>query len=543
MNLFCNETARTAAVDLAGLALFDGVRAKAPLHAFHELLSPIDDGDASELARRWATFMRELADSGATSFSQAVARLTLADDNRFTRAAESGEALTPLLETLARADLCRLARVASFDLSALGLRIAETVRNAGAAQSGETIADEARALAAAAGDAVSDTFPPRSGLGEAQGAGHPSGEAAAAVGDAVSDTFPPRSGLGEAQGAGHPSGEAAAAAVGEAVSDTFSPRSGLGEAQGAGHPSGEATAAAAGCQTLFPAGGAWEASLAAFCRHIHAHGAGELGLYRAFRWDTERGALLPVRTPDAVRLRDLAGYAEQRAVVVANTRRFLDGNNANNLLLYGDRGTGKSATVKALGNEFAQQGLRLVELPKQSLTQLSRVLETLGERALRFVLFIDDLTFERLDDSFTSLKALLEGDIEARPPNVVVYATSNRRHLVKEALADRPNTTQAAHSAESGDMRAFDTMQEQYSLADRFGLTVVFTAPGQEAFLDIAEHIALQRGLLTQRDEQARRTFRANALRWERWFNGRSPRTAVQYVDWLAGGATFPWEA
>jgi predicted AAA+ superfamily ATPase len=162
------------------------------------------------------------------------------------------------------------------------------------------------------------------------------------------------------------------------------------------------------------------------------------------------------------------------------------------------------------------------------------------------VLFIDDLAFETLDDSFTLLKMLLEGDIEARPANVVVYATSNRRHLVKEQLADRPNTTLAT----SGDMRAFDTMQEQFSLSDRFGLTVVFTAPTQEEFLSIAEHIAFQRGILSPdknsedaRSDESRRVFRENALRWERWFNGRSPRTAVQYVDWLAGGAGFPWES
>jgi predicted AAA+ superfamily ATPase len=281
--------------------------------------------------------------------------------------------------------------------------------------------------------------------------------------------------------------------------------------------------------------------------HIHAPGAGELGQYHAFRWNADIGALQPVRRPDPVHVRDLAGYTEQRAIVVDNTRRFLAGASANNLLLYGDRGTGKSATVKAVCNEFATQGLRLLELPKQSLTQLPHILETLAARALRFVLYIDDLAFETLDDSFTSLKMLLEGDIEARPANVVVYATSNRRHLVKEQAADRPNTTLAT----SGDVRAFDTMQEQFSLSDRFGLTVVFTAPTQDEYLSIAEHIACQRGLLVPDgdDGAARRVFRDNALRWERWFNGRSPRTAVQYVDWLAGsaanevGADFPWDS
>jgi predicted AAA+ superfamily ATPase len=140
--------------------------------------------------------------------------------------------------------------------------------------------------------------------------------------------------------------------------------------------------------------------------------------------------------------------------------------------------------------------------------------------------FIDDLSFESTDDSFTGLKALLEGGVERKPANVVVYATSNRRHLVKERQSDRPD----------GDVRAFDTMQEQLSLADRFGLTVVFSAPNQDEYLGIAEFLARERGIPTGE------TFRANALRWERWFNGRSPRTAVQFVDWAAGGDGFPWE-
>jgi predicted AAA+ superfamily ATPase len=156
--------------------------------------------------------------------------------------------------------------------------------------------------------------------------------------------------------------------------------------------------------------------------------------------------------------------------------------------------------------------------------------------------FIDDLSFETTDDSFTTLKALLEGGIESRPSNVVVYATSNRRHLVKERFADRPTTAMASEAASTGDVRAFDTMQEQFSLADRFGVTVVCTSPTQDEYLSIACFIAGQRGLLSGAGEEELKNFRDNALRWERWFNGRSPRTAVQYVDWLAGGTDFPWE-
>jgi predicted AAA+ superfamily ATPase len=238
-------------------------------------------------------------------------------------------------------------------------------------------------------------------------------------------------------------------------------------------------------------------------------------------------------------LADLAGYENQRSVVIANTLRFVEGKPANNLLLHGDRGTGKSATIKAICSEYAEKGLRLVEVRKGDLFDLPQILDTFAARALHFIIFIDDLSFEGIDDSFTCLKALLEGGVETRPSNVVIYATSNRRHLIKERLADRPSLAQAAADI-NGEVRAFETMQEQFSLADRFGLSLVFTAPSQEEYLAIAEHIARRRGLFPPAGDTA--AFRENALRWEKWFNGRSPRTAAQFVDWLAGGADFPWE-
>ena len=288
--------------------------------------------------------------------------------------------------------------------------------------------------------------------------------------------------------------------------------------------------------TVFPPGSDWGEALPAVRDYIALRGAGPLGQYHAFYWG-EGGGLSPVRNPDPVGLSALSGYEEQRALVVSNTRRFIEGKPANNLLLYGDRGTGKSATVKAVCNEFAPRGLRLLELRKSDLSRLPVILETLASRSSRFVMFIDDLSFESTDDSFTTLKALLEGGVEAKPANAVVYATSNRRHLVKERFSDRPA------AAVDGEVRAFDTMQEQFSLADRFGLTVVFTTPTQEEYLEIACFIAEKRGLLKAGDEGALVTFRENALRWERWFNGRSPRTAVQYADWVEGGEGFPWPA
>jgi predicted AAA+ superfamily ATPase len=239
---------------------------------------------------------------------------------------------------------------------------------------------------------------------------------------------------------------------------------------------------------------------------------------------------------------DLSGYEDQRSIVVANTLRFLEGKIANNLLLYGDRGTGKSATVKAVCSEYTGQGLRLIEVRKGNLPELPAILDILSSRALRFIVFIDDLSFESTNDSFTDLKALLEGGVESRPDNVVVYATSNRRHLVKERLSDRPSSAEAANAASTGDIRAFDTMQEHFSLADRFGITVIYTAPNQDEYLRIACFIGQRRGVLGTGEEEQQR-FRDNALRWERWFNGRSPRTAAQYVEWVAGGAGFPWES
>ncbi|MDR2618614.1 MAG: ATP-binding protein [Treponema sp.] len=286
----------------------------------------------------------------------------------------------------------------------------------------------------------------------------------------------------------------------------------------------------------------WAAALPAFAAYIRSRGAGSLGLYRSFRWVSNDGSgtMQPVANPDPIRLSDLSGYEDQRSVVVSNTLRFIEGKPASNLLLYGDRGTGKSATVKAVCAEYADQGLRILELRKEALPSFPAVLECLASRGLRFVVFIDDLSFETLDDSFMSLKALLEGGAGTRPANTVIYATSNRRHLVKENRSDR---------VPGGDVRDFDTMQEQLSLADRFGLTVIYAAPNQEEYLAIAEFIARKRGLLktaaedpSPEAEEQRRLFRENCLRWERWFNGRSPRTAAQYADWLEGGGKFPWE-
>ena len=327
-----------------------------------------------------------------------------------------------------------------------------------------------------------------------------------------------------------------------------------------------ARAADGGADPILPPSGDWAGALENLAGYLRAKGAGDFSRYAAFMWTAPRSGasaapwgadadqdrakwryLRPVLKADPISLADLSGYEAQRSMVVANTLRFVQGKTANNMLLYGDRGTGKSATVKAVSAEYSDRGLRLIEVRKQDLGDFSMILDTLGNRALRFVLFIDDLSFEDTDDSFTDLKALLEGGAETKPPNVVVYATTNRRHLVKERFADRPSTAAAAEAFASGDVRAFDSMQEQFSLADRFGITVVFSAPSQDEYLSIAQFLAERRGLFSSGGESApqaekRKLFAENALRWERWFNGRSPRTAQQYVEWVAGGEGFPWE-
>ncbi|MCX7655475.1 MAG: ATP-binding protein [Treponemataceae bacterium] len=294
-----------------------------------------------------------------------------------------------------------------------------------------------------------------------------------------------------------------------------------------------------GDHPLFPPHQSWDHSLEGLLTYWQIHGTGTIANSPFLVWHPEEGgSLRATPLPDPIRLSQLVGYQAQQAIVLANTRRFLAGHRANNLLLYGDRGTGKSATVKAVCNEFAGEKLRLVAVEKQDLHDYPRIIKALSDRPYRFILYIDDLSFETLDDSYTGLKALLEGGVNQRPDNVVIYATSNRRHLVRENRTDRPDTAAVATAIESGDMRVFDTMQEQLSLADRFGLTVVFTTPSQEEYLTIVQELARQRGL-----EIPEATLREQALRWEKWFNGRSPRSARQFIDWIEGGVDFPWDS
>lgn len=237
------------------------------------------------------------------------------------------------------------------------------------------------------------------------------------------------------------------------------------------------------------------------------------------------GSFIGVESPDHVRFSDLISYELEREEVIQNTLHFLDGRPANNILLYGDRGTGKSSTIKALANEYHDRGLRIIEVPKGLLADFPLIIRRLAGRSLKFILFVDDLSFEDNDENFTALKAILEGGLEIKPDNVLIYATSNRKHLVKERFSERAGLASAGADDE---VRAADTIQEKLSLSDRFGMTVVFSSPDKKTYLEIVEGIAKKRGL-----EIDREYLHSEAMKWELQYNGRSPRTARQFVDWL----------
>jgi uncharacterized protein len=264
--------------------------------------------------------------------------------------------------------------------------------------------------------------------------------------------------------------------------------------------------------------------LAAFYRQ---YGTGQFADYQAFRW--QEGQLLGISYPDPIQLIELVGYESQKATLQQNTEALLKGKPALHVLLYGSRGTGKSSLVKALLAAYSTQGLRLIEVGKADLRDLPSIVNLLRDLPQRFIIFVDDLSFEEDDDAYKALKVVLEGNITARPHNVVVYATSNRRHLIREFFADRPRPRDA------DEVHHWDTMQEKLSFSDRFGLTLTFEPPNQDTYLEIVQHLAAQAELgLEPEDLQFR------ALQWATRHNGRSGRTARQFVDFLSGQGSLP---
>lgn len=249
----------------------------------------------------------------------------------------------------------------------------------------------------------------------------------------------------------------------------------------------------------------------------HTYGAGMMNQYRAFKWHTQKG-LVGIKQCDLVRLEDLVGCDYQKQALIKNTESFLEGKEANNTLLFGDRGTGKSSSVKALLNAYYDKGLRLVELSKADFKDFNNILKSLRGRGLKYILFLDDLSFEEFEVEYKYMKALIEGGVEVKPKNVLIYATSNRRHLIREIWEERKGE----------DVHVSDTKQEKLSLSDRFGLALTFTSPNQNTYLEMVYKIANQYQI--QIDEN---TLREKALQWELVHGGRSGRTAKQFVQSL----------
>lgn len=264
----------------------------------------------------------------------------------------------------------------------------------------------------------------------------------------------------------------------------------------------------------------WQAGLVELATYYRQQGIGLMGQYRVFRWQSE--SLVGVPHPDPVKLVDLAAYEEPRAQLIQNTEFLLRGFPALHVLLYGSRGSGKSSLVKALVNEYSDRGLRLIQVDKAELPYLPAIVEQVRDLPQKFIVFVDDLSFEDDDDAFKALKVVLEGNVTARAQNVVVYATSNRRHLVREYFADRPRPR------DQDEIQSWDTLQEKLSFSDRFGLTLTFEAPDQQTYLAIVQHLATQAELKIDTE-----TLQQRALQWAIRHNGRSGRTARQFIDFL----------
>jgi predicted AAA+ superfamily ATPase len=270
----------------------------------------------------------------------------------------------------------------------------------------------------------------------------------------------------------------------------------------------------------------WDEAIADLAAYYRKAGIGIFAQYRALRW--QQGQLVGIPYPDPVRLSELVGYEAQQEVLVQNTQALLSGYSALHVLLYGSRGSGKSSLIKALLHKFGDRGLRVIEVAKADMQDLLTIVDRVRHAPQKFILFVDDLSFEEDEDAYKALKVVLEGNLTARPQNVVVYATSNRRHLIREFFGDRPRPSDA------DEVHAWDTVQEKLSFSDRFGLTLTFTPADQDTYSAMVRHLAQLAGLSIAPAELERR-----ALQWATQHNGRSGRTARQFVDFLQAEAAI----
>lgn len=260
------------------------------------------------------------------------------------------------------------------------------------------------------------------------------------------------------------------------------------------------------------------------------YGVGMFGLNKAFRIQEKSGGgveFMAINNMDKVMLDDLIGYEIQKEKLVNNTRAFVEGKAANNVLLFGDSGTGKSTSIKAIVNEFYPQGLRMIEIYKHQFKNLSEVIAQIKNRNYKFVIYMDDLSFEEFEIEYKFLKAVIEGGVETKPDNILIYATSNRRHLIKETWNDRNDV-----EVQNG-MHRSDTMEEKLSLVNRFGVTINYSKPSQKEYFHIVIELARKQGITPEQmsDEE----LKAEANKWELSHGGISGRTAQQFINYVAG--------
>lgn len=257
------------------------------------------------------------------------------------------------------------------------------------------------------------------------------------------------------------------------------------------------------------------------------YGVGMFGLNKAFRIREKADSqieFLPINNMDKVMLDDLIGYELQKQKLIDNTRAFVEGRKANNVLLFGDSGTGKSTSIKAIVNAFYPQGLRMIEIYKHQFKDLSNVIASVKNRNYRFIIYMDDLSFEEFEIEYKFLKAVIEGGVETKPDNILIYATSNRRHLIKETWSDRNDV-----EVDNG-MHRSDTMEEKLSLVNRFGVTINYSKPSQKEYFNIVIELAHRQGIDMPDDELCR-----DANKWELSHGGISGRTAQQFINYLDG--------
>ena len=259
------------------------------------------------------------------------------------------------------------------------------------------------------------------------------------------------------------------------------------------------------------------------------YGVGKFGLNKAFRvndGNKEKEFLIPITATSDVELEDLIGYELQKQKLIANTEAFVHGRMANNVLLYGDAGTGKSTSIKAILNRYYSQGLRMIEVYKHQFKDLQRIISEIKNRNYRFIIYMDDLSFEEFEIEYKYLKAVIEGGLETKPENVLIYATSNRRHLIKETWSDRNDRS-------ADEMHRSDTVQEKLSLVARFGVTIGYLKPSHQEYLHIVSELAKKYPQITLTEEEL--ALKAN--QWELRSGGASGRAAQQFINFLVGSA------